>query len=531
MTHACVETNKVVHIIKNWSSYENNDICDSTTFFIAGYAWFLRVYPKGKADNTEFISVYLYCLNPPEKEEISVKGELKFFCLKYPNTTICKEFYKQFTTSTKAWGWRDFVSLVKVQNPNYGFIRDDTVVITAKFEIYQLIKKQRKKGKIEHQLKNFSRLNDEMIKSEVFEAGSYFWTLTIFPRGNLDSENMYLSMYLQLENYSNSQSFSIQSKSSESLPQLSSKKYRNIEERNMENEPPDNDYNNNNNNNNNNHINHNINNERSREEINSVDFSSFHSTTGNSSNPMVNNIKCIGEIKPIIVKAKFFVVNQKDPKKYISRFCFEHTFTSNSIDWGSCKFVSINSLTEETGGSVNDIVILRAEVEVIPTLSHSPYQNNKLIANSYCPSKSRYQSSLLRELEEEVIYLQTSVLPQSRSSLNSSGNILIDDQDQPPVININVGGSLFRTTRDTITKYDSMLSTMFSGRHQLQPDKDDTYFIDRSGKHFDIILNFMRDGKVAISRNPVLINDLLQESEFYCLQVLIDAIHSAIHEN
>jgi hypothetical protein len=58
---------------------------------------------------------------------------------------------------------------------------------------------------------------------------------------------------------------------------------------------------------------------------------------------------------------------------------------------------------------------------------------------------------------------------------------------------LNVGGHRFETSRQTLTSIpDTYLSSMFSGRFELSPDADGSYFIDRPGKHFEHVLNFLR---------------------------------------
>ena len=63
------------------------------------------------------------------------------------------------------------------------------------------------------------------------------------------------------------------------------------------------------------------------------------------------------------------------------------------------------------------------------------------------------------------------------------------------VVTLNVGGYLFTTTIATLTRFsDTMLGAMFSGRHAFShtQDKNGAFFIDRDGRHFHEILNFLR---------------------------------------
>ena len=46
------------------------------------------------------------------------------------------------------------------------------------------------------------------------------------------------------------------------------------------------------------------------------------------------------------------------------------------------------------------------------------------------------------------------------------------------VITLDVGGTIYKTTRTTLTRYpDSMLGAMFSGRHKLHRQDDGSIFI------------------------------------------------------
>ena len=50
----------------------------------------------------------------------------------------------------------------------------------------------------------------------------------------------------------------------------------------------------------------------------------------------------------------------------------------------------------------------------------------------------------------------------------------------PSIVNINVGGKKFATRLSTLLRFpESMLAAMFSGRHEVEVDADNHYFIDR----------------------------------------------------
>ena len=52
--------------------------------------------------------------------------------------------------------------------------------------------------------------------------------------------------------------------------------------------------------------------------------------------------------------------------------------------------------------------------------------------------------------------------------------------------------------------------------------------IDRCGKHFNLILNFLRDGEIPLSDNRSELSELLVEAKFYCLENLCKAIDGKI---
>ena len=95
-------------------------------------------------------------------------------------------------------------------------------------------------------------------------------------------------------------------------------------------------------------------------------------------------------------------------------------------------------------------------------------------------------------------------------------------------VKLNVGGQHFTTSVQTLTKDpNSMLAAMFSGRFDMKPSEDGSFFIDRDGTHFRFILNFLRTGKLTLTEGATFIKELEEEAEFYQIQGLIDALRSA----
>mgnify|MGYP002804276353 FL=1 len=73
------------------------------------------------------------------------------------------------------------------------------------------------------------------------------------------------------------------------------------------------------------------------------------------------------------------------------------------------------------------------------------------------------------------------------------------------LIDLNVGGQRFTTTRSTLCQVEgSLLASMFSGRWEdcLKRDKDGAVFFDFSPQYFVPILDYLRARKIASADNP-----------------------------
>ena len=97
-------------------------------------------------------------------------------------------------------------------------------------------------------------------------------------------------------------------------------------------------------------------------------------------------------------------------------------------------------------------------------------------------------------------------------------------------VHIDVGGTIFTSSLETLTRYpDSRLSKLFNGTIPIVLDTlKQHYFIDRDGKLFRYILNFMRYGMLAL---PDYFNEmpaLLEEARYFELAPLISVLEDRL---
>jgi len=95
-------------------------------------------------------------------------------------------------------------------------------------------------------------------------------------------------------------------------------------------------------------------------------------------------------------------------------------------------------------------------------------------------------------------------------------------------VKLNVGGTLFYTTMGTLTKHDNMLRAMFSGHHHVLTDPEGWILIERSGKHFGTVLNYLRDGAAPLPEQRQDLEELLAEAKYYCVKELETQVEEAL---
>ena len=65
---------------------------------------------------------------------------------------------------------------------------------------------------------------------------------------------------------------------------------------------------------------------------------------------------------------------------------------------------------------------------------------------------------------------------------------------------------------------------MFSGRFDIKPAEDGSYFIEHDGTHFRYILNYLRTGWLRLPKDELIREELLEETEFYQIHGILEEL-------
>lgn len=99
------------------------------------------------------------------------------------------------------------------------------------------------------------------------------------------------------------------------------------------------------------------------------------------------------------------------------------------------------------------------------------------------------------------------------------------NKENSEIIQLNIGGEIFYTTIQTISRESSLLYAFILGEIEVSKDKDGRIFIDRDPKYFRWILNYLRDGSLLTLPEPINCTlELLQEARVYRITGLINFI-------
>jgi hypothetical protein len=92
-------------------------------------------------------------------------------------------------------------------------------------------------------------------------------------------------------------------------------------------------------------------------------------------------------------------------------------------------------------------------------------------------------------------------------------------------VELNIGGYRFETSVQTLRRLPhTFFDAYFSGRYAQDVCTDGSIFVDRDGEHFGHVLEYMRDGMVAVAEPGAnasisLLRSLKREFGFYCIEL------------
>ena len=162
---------------------------------------------------------------------------------------------------------------------------------------------------------------------------------------------------------------------------------------------------------------------------------------------------------------------------------------------------------------------LQSEVQTVEEALHSEYDKVEAAFDGLAVEDVRIAD--LRQLEWDKLAAGRAELEAEKAAMEGVQAF------HSSRIKLNIGGKHFETSRSTLCAVpDSMLGAMFSGRHELTPDEDGSYFIDRDGKHFRHIVNYLRNGTIQVELNTDIARELAIEAEYYGLGDLASVLRT-----
>ncbi|KAF1767546.1 hypothetical protein GCK72_007505 [Caenorhabditis remanei] len=99
------------------------------------------------------------------------------------------------------------------------------------------------------------------------------------------------------------------------------------------------------------------------------------------------------------------------------------------------------------------------------------------------------------------------------------------------IVKLDIGGTIFKTTKSTLTRFDGMLKVMIETEIPVEKDESGCIFVDRDPTHFRLILNFLRDGHVTLPDSEKEILEIQQEAQFYLLDGLMELCKRQLDPN
>eukprot|EP01129_Flabellula_baltica_P011543 TRINITY_DN5078_c0_g1_i1.p1 TRINITY_DN5078_c0_g1~~TRINITY_DN5078_c0_g1_i1.p1 ORF type:complete len:202 (+),score=44.61 TRINITY_DN5078_c0_g1_i1:209-814(+) len=160
--------------------------------------------------------------------------------------------------------------------------------------------------------------------------------------------------------------------------------------------------------------------------------------------------------------------------------------------------------------------VIKSELTEIENSIDTIYETSKPIMSEISSLESM-KSELLSEvtrLEKEI----TTLTKEKENVEHIWEHISTEIEKAKYKIKLNVGGSIFVTSKTTLSSQEGSYFYGLLSNGNWKPDEDGEYFIDRNPMVFDRILDFMRDGQLDTrGLDDRSISMLNKDMDYYCL--------------
>ncbi|CAK7355964.1 unnamed protein product [Dovyalis caffra] len=204
--------------IENFSLLSNTklDNVESGDFEVDSYKWKLCLHPKGnkKSNGDGHISLYLAFSKSnaiPLGWEVNVNFKLFVYNQihdKYLTIQDADGRVRRFHGMKTELGFDQLIPLTVFNDESKGYLIDDCCIFGAEIFVIKhtgkggclsLKEVPVRKNTFSYSFQNFSALDQQFYKSQVFTIGGHKWALLVHPKGNLTEKCKSLSIYLALE--------------------------------------------------------------------------------------------------------------------------------------------------------------------------------------------------------------------------------------------------------------------------------------------------------------------------------------------
>ncbi|XP_026443442.1 ubiquitin carboxyl-terminal hydrolase 12-like [Papaver somniferum] len=116
--------------IENFSKLNAPGGTLSDVFSVGDFEWKAHIYPKGNRRVYDQLSLFLCPIDLTES--VDTKYSFTVTSQTDPKNKVKKELTKEFHVEcSKGWGWKKFMLLSELHDPDNGYLVDDTCVITV----------------------------------------------------------------------------------------------------------------------------------------------------------------------------------------------------------------------------------------------------------------------------------------------------------------------------------------------------------------------------------------------------------------